>query len=79
MGSPLFAELQGSSPGQKESHVKLSLVNASQPGCPAYVAGFAHFVQLGRMTFPKALVRWRRAGKKDQWLQVWCEIGHEGQ
>lgn len=44
----------------------------------AYLAGFAHFGPSGWTTFPEALIRWRKGGTKGQWLQVWCEMGHEG-
>lgn len=62
--------MQGSSPGQKESHAKLSLVKASAAWVPRLCSGVCSFCAIGWTTFQKALIRWRRAGKKDQWSGV---------
>lgn len=54
MGSPLLAELQGFSPGQKESHVKLSLVNASAAWVPCLCSGVCTFCATGQDDIPKS-------------------------
>ena len=62
-GSPLLTQLQGSSPDQKENHLKLSLVNASGTWVPCLLRWVCTFWAIRLNNAPRSTDQ-KEAGRK---------------